>query len=88
VEDDDGRSEPEDRGRAAGSGPLLRTDGAALAGFSPLLAAYLLGILDGRPWLVAGYMVLVSLVGLVAFLASREGREIDIEALDRTRSVR
>jgi len=67
---------------------MSREIGAALAGFSPLLAAYLLGALDGRPWYVAGYMVLVSVVGLIAFLASREGREIDIDALDRTRSVR
>jgi hypothetical protein len=78
------RTEDELRGLARSSGPTA----LRLAGFSPLLAAYLLGILDGRPWLVAGYMVLVSLVGLVAFLESREGREIDIDALDRTRSVR
>jgi MFS transporter, MHS family, shikimate and dehydroshikimate transport protein len=57
-----------------------REVGAALAGFSPLVAAALLAAGGGRPWLVAGWIVGTALVSLVAFLFSRETRDIDIGA--------
>jgi MHS family shikimate/dehydroshikimate transporter-like MFS transporter len=56
--------------------------GAAIAGFSPTIAAWLLGLLDGDPWLVAAMMVVASLITLVAFLASVETKDIDIGAED------
>jgi MFS transporter, MHS family, shikimate and dehydroshikimate transport protein len=59
-----------------------REMGAAIAGFSPTIAAWLLGLLDGDPWLVAGMMVVAGLVTLVAFLASVETKDIDIGAED------
>jgi hypothetical protein len=37
----------------------------------------------GRPWLVAGWIVLTALVSLVAFLCSEETRDIDITAPTR-----
>jgi MHS family shikimate/dehydroshikimate transporter-like MFS transporter len=57
-----------------------REVGAAVAGFSPLVATALLAAGDGEPWLVAGWIVLTALVSLVAFLFSKETRDIDIAA--------
>ena len=50
--------------------------GAAVAGFSPLVATWLLGVNGDKPWLVAAFFVGLSLISLVAFLYSRrdEGR--------------
>jgi MFS transporter, MHS family, shikimate and dehydroshikimate transport protein len=56
--------------------------GAALVGFSPTLAAALLGALDGEPWLVAAWMAFASLVSLVAFLASVETKDMDLGVFD------
>ncbi|MEJ3745044.1 MFS transporter [Actinomycetes bacterium KLBMP 9797] len=58
-----------------------REVGAAVAGFSPLLAAALLGAAGGAPWLVASWIVLTALISLVAFVMSRETRDIDIAAV-------
>jgi len=55
-----------------------REVGAAIAGFSPLVAAALLTAAGGRPWLVAGWVVLTSLVSVIAFAFSRETRDVDI----------
>ncbi len=52
--------------------------GAAVAGFSPLIAGALAAALGGAPWLVAAFMVLVALVTGAAFLFSRETKEVDI----------
>ncbi|PXY28104.1 MFS transporter [Prauserella muralis] len=62
-----------------------REIGAALAGFSPMIATALLAQAGGRPWLVAGWMILTALVSLVAFLYSRESRHVDITLADATR---
>jgi MHS family shikimate/dehydroshikimate transporter-like MFS transporter len=56
-----------------------REVGAALAGFTPLLAAYLQNRAGGSPWLIAVYMVVVCAISLVAFLAAAEGKDVDIE---------
>jgi MHS family shikimate/dehydroshikimate transporter-like MFS transporter len=56
-----------------------REVGAAIAGFSPLVAAALQNQLDGAPWLIATLMVGVSLVSLAAFVAAEEGKDVDIE---------
>jgi MHS family shikimate/dehydroshikimate transporter-like MFS transporter len=57
-----------------------REVGAAVSGFSPLVAAALLAAAGGAPWLVAGWIVLTALVSLVAFVLSRETRDVDIAA--------
>ena len=46
-------------------------------------AATLLHLNDNQPWLIAGYMVLVSIVSLisVAFLGDRTGK--DLAEIDR-----
>jgi hypothetical protein len=43
-----------------------------------LIAATLLHFDDGQPWLIAGYMVLVSIISLisVAFLGDRTGKDL------------
>jgi MHS family shikimate/dehydroshikimate transporter-like MFS transporter len=41
-----------------------------------------MGLLDGRPWLVAGMMVFAGLVSLIAFLASVETKDMDVAAFD------
>jgi MHS family shikimate/dehydroshikimate transporter-like MFS transporter len=58
-----------------------REIGAALAGFSPFIASSLQNRADGEPWLIAAFMVLVSLVSLVAFAAADEGKDVDIEEM-------
>ena len=58
-----------------------REVGAAVAGFSPLVAAALQNQLDGEPWLIATLMVVVCLVSLVAFVAAEEGKDVDIEQM-------
>ncbi|MCW6008179.1 MHS family MFS transporter [Micromonospora sp. CPCC 205371] len=62
-----------------------REVGAAVSGFSPLVAAALLAAGGGSPWLVAGWIVLTALVSLVAFVLSRETRDVDIAASHRLR---
>ncbi len=58
-----------------------REIGAAIAGFSPLLAASLQNRLGGEPWLIAVLMIVVCLISLAAFLAAAEGKDVDIEAM-------
>jgi MFS transporter, MHS family, shikimate and dehydroshikimate transport protein len=57
-----------------------REVGAVVSGFSPLVAAALLRVGGGAPWLVAGWIILTALVSLVAFLFSKETRDVDIAA--------
>ena len=56
--------------------------GAAVAGFSPLISVALLGTGGGEPWLVAAFFVGLSVISLVAFLVSRETKDVDIGAPD------
>lgn len=56
--------------------------GAALVGFSPLISAALLGALDGRPWLVAAWMIFTAAISLMAFLFSAETKDVDITESD------
>jgi MFS transporter, MHS family, shikimate and dehydroshikimate transport protein len=59
-----------------------REIGAALGGFSPLIAATLVAQAGGRGWLVAAWMVFTAVVSFVAFYLAREGRHVDIAAED------
>ena len=59
-----------------------REMGAAIAGFSPTIATALAAVLDGDPWLVAGFMILSAVISLVAFLASTETKDIDMADFD------
>ena len=63
--------------------------GAAIAGFSPLVSAWLLDVNGDEPWLVAAFFVGLSLISLVAFLYSRETKDVDIDEIDpaQARSV-
>ncbi|MQA80455.1 MAG: MFS transporter [Streptosporangiales bacterium] len=56
--------------------------GAAVAGFSPLIATALLQL--GGPWLVPVVLVVAAAVSFVAFMFSRETRDVDITAYDIT----
>jgi len=58
-----------------------REVGAAIAGFAPLVAAYLQGLLDGAPWLIAVLMIGLCVISFVAFYAARESKDIDIEEM-------
>jgi metabolite-proton symporter len=58
-----------------------REIGAAISGFSPLVAAWLLREGGGDPWLVAAWIILTALISLVAFLMAREARTMDISAV-------
>jgi MHS family shikimate/dehydroshikimate transporter-like MFS transporter len=52
--------------------------GAAIAGFSPLISVWLLDKGGGDPWLVAAFFVGLAAISLVAFLFSRETKDVDI----------
>jgi MFS transporter, MHS family, shikimate and dehydroshikimate transport protein len=56
--------------------------GAAVAGFSPLIATALLGAGGGDPWLVAAFFVGLAVISLVAFLFSVETKDVEIGELD------
>ena len=58
-----------------------REVGAAIAGFSPLLAAWLQNQLGGDPWLIAVMMIVVCAISFVAFWAATEGKDVDIEEM-------
>ncbi|MEB3369693.1 MFS transporter [Saccharopolyspora mangrovi] len=59
-----------------------REIGAAIAGFSPTIAAALLAASGGQPWLIALFMVVTAVISLVAFLYSKETKEVDITRAD------
>ena len=52
--------------------------GSAIAGFSPLIGAWLAAQAGGEPWLVAAFLVLTAVISFAAFWASRETKHIDI----------
>jgi MHS family shikimate/dehydroshikimate transporter-like MFS transporter len=55
-----------------------REIGAALGGFSPLIAAALVAQASGKGWLVACWMIFTALVSFAAFYFSRESKDMDI----------
>ncbi|HEX2130361.1 MAG TPA: MFS transporter [Actinophytocola sp.] len=61
-----------------------REIGAALGGFSPLIAAALVAQAGGKGWLVAFWIIGVSAVSFVAFWMSKESKDVDIAAVDAT----
>jgi MHS family shikimate/dehydroshikimate transporter-like MFS transporter len=64
-----------------------REIGAALAGFSPLVAAALVAQAGGKGWPVALWMIGTAAVSFVAFLLSKEGKNVDIGAADSPEAV-
>jgi len=62
--------------------------GAAIAGFTPLVATWLLDVNGDKPWLVAAFFVGLSLISLVAFLYSRETKGVDMEEVDPVQEER
>jgi MHS family shikimate/dehydroshikimate transporter-like MFS transporter len=55
-----------------------REVGAALAGFTPLIAAAMVAAAGGAPWVVAAYIAGLCVISLVAFLAAPESKDMDI----------
>jgi len=55
-----------------------REIGAALGGFSPLIAAALVAQAGGSGWLVACWMIFTAVVSFVAFYLSKESKDMDI----------
>jgi MHS family shikimate/dehydroshikimate transporter-like MFS transporter len=66
------------RVRYTGVSFVYQFSGIFASGLTPLIAATLLHLDDGQPWLIAGYMVLVSIISLisVAFLGDRTGKDL------------
>ncbi|HEY8455221.1 MAG TPA: MFS transporter [Actinopolymorphaceae bacterium] len=58
-----------------------REIGAAVSGFSPLIAAALVSAGGGSPWLVPLWMIGTAIVSFIAFWYARESRDIDIAAI-------
>jgi len=54
-----------------------REVGAAIAGFTPLIATAMVAD-DGSPWWVAAYLIGACAISLVAFLAAPEMKDMDI----------
>lgn len=71
------------RVRYTGVSFVYQFSGIFASGLTPLIAASLLQIGGGKPWLIAGYMVAVSIVSLisVALLGDRTGK--DLSEIDR-----
>jgi MFS transporter, MHS family, shikimate and dehydroshikimate transport protein len=65
-----------------------REIGAALGGFSPLIAAALVAQAGGTGWLVAVWMIFTALISFAAFWLAREGKDIDIAAPDVATAAR
>ncbi|CAM3543594.1 MFS transporter [Kibdelosporangium persicum] len=57
-----------------------REIGAALGGFSPLIAAALVAQAGGKGWLVAVWMIFTAVISFVAFWLSKESKDVDITA--------
>jgi MHS family shikimate/dehydroshikimate transporter-like MFS transporter len=55
-----------------------REIGAALAGFTPLVATAMVAAAGGAPWVVATYIIVLCAISLVAFLVTPELKDIDI----------
>jgi MFS transporter, MHS family, shikimate and dehydroshikimate transport protein len=55
-----------------------REVGAALAGFTPLIAAALVAAAGGAPWIVAAYIAALCVISLIAFAVAPESKDIDI----------
>jgi MHS family shikimate/dehydroshikimate transporter-like MFS transporter len=55
-----------------------REVGAALAGFTPLIAAAMVAAAGGAPWVVAAYIAALCVISLIAFLAAPELKDMDI----------
>jgi MFS transporter, MHS family, shikimate and dehydroshikimate transport protein len=55
-----------------------REVGAALAGFTPLIAAAMVAAAGGEPWIVAAYIAGLCVISLIAFLAAPESKDMDI----------
>ncbi|OLT11406.1 MFS transporter [Pseudonocardia sp. CNS-139] len=55
-----------------------REVGAALAGFTPLIAAGMVAAAGGAPWVVAAYMIGLCAISFVAFVAAPEMKDVDI----------
>jgi MHS family shikimate/dehydroshikimate transporter-like MFS transporter len=66
------------RVRYTGVSFVYHFSGIFASGLTPLIAATLLHVGDGKPWLIAGYMVAVSMVSLVSvwLLGDRSGSEL------------
>jgi MHS family shikimate/dehydroshikimate transporter-like MFS transporter len=56
--------------------------GAAVAGFSPLVATALVSAGGGDPWLVAAFFAGLAVISLVAFLFSVETKDVDMGEMD------
>ena len=72
------------RVRYSGISFVYQFSGIFASGLTPLIAATLLHYGDNKPWLIAGYIVLVSIVSLVsvAFLGDRTGKDLsEIDAM-------
>jgi MHS family shikimate/dehydroshikimate transporter-like MFS transporter len=57
-----------------------REIGAAVAGFTPLIASALVATAGGAPWMVAAYIIGLCLISLIAFVATPELKDMDITA--------
>ncbi len=56
--------------------------GAALAGFTPLIFAALIGATGGASWLAAVFMIVLACISFVAFYFSAETKDLDIAEID------
>jgi MHS family shikimate/dehydroshikimate transporter-like MFS transporter len=62
-----------------------REVGAALAGFTPLIAAAMVAAAGGAPWVVAAYIAGLCVISLIAFVAAPETKDMDIAEAGPTR---
>jgi MFS transporter, MHS family, shikimate and dehydroshikimate transport protein len=71
------------RYRYTGVGSVYQFSGIYASGLTPLIGSVLIGVSGGRPWLFAGYLVVVAVISLVATLFLPETYRRDIMPMVR-----
>jgi len=66
------------RVRYTGVGAVYQFSGILASGFTPAIAAVLLGYAGGKPWLFVGYLIVVTFISLTAIYFSPETYRRDV----------
>ena len=74
------------RVRYSGISFVYQFSGIFASGLTPIIATALLSLGEGQPWLICGYVLLVSLISAVSVYAMSETARRDIAAVSGAQS--
>jgi MFS transporter, MHS family, shikimate and dehydroshikimate transport protein len=74
------------RVRYSGISFVYQFSGIFASGLTPIIATALLSLGEGQPWLICGYVLLVSLVSAASVYAMAETARRDIAAVGEARA--